>query len=128
DGWMATFYHRLPLLEPGLVRIGWALEGGIAVLDAGSLVAPPEESWFVRWPPFNGSGIPRRFPGELPNPVPGEDQSQWGYPVTLQFLEYTPDPDVKMRLYAGTSRSAPEVPCWYSTPQKPTNTDLAPAG
>ena len=33
DAWMATFYHRLPLLDPGLLRVGYALEGGVAVLD-----------------------------------------------------------------------------------------------
>jgi uncharacterized protein YkwD len=41
DDWMATLYHRIPLLEPGLKRIGYAQErhpirGWITVLDAGS--------------------------------------------------------------------------------------------
>src|SRR6185295_11631593 len=51
DGWMATFYHRLPLLAPGLVRIGWGLEKGTAVLDSGDLVAPSETSAWAAWPP-----------------------------------------------------------------------------
>lgn len=128
DGWMATFYHRLPLIDPGLVRIGWGLENGIAVLDSGSLVGPSEKVCFVPWPPANSKDMPRRFPGELPNPVPGEDQSQWGYPVTLQFFEFAEEADVQMRLYAGGKRGGAQVPCWYSTPKKPTNTELAPAG
>jgi hypothetical protein len=127
DGWMATFYHRLPLIDPGLVRIGWALEKGVAVLDSGSLVAPVEDTRFVTWPHDQSTNVPRRFPGELPNPVPGEDQSQWGYPVTIQFYNYAPEPDVRMRLYVGR-RGGVEVPCHYSTPRKPTNPDLAPAG
>jgi hypothetical protein len=128
DGWMATFYHRLPLLEPGLVRIGWGFEKGIAVLDAASLCAPPDSVCFVTWPPSGGASMPRRFPGELPNPVPGEDQSQWGCPVTLQFFGFEPQPDVRMRLYAGAKRGGTEVPCFYSTPQKPTNPEVAPDG
>jgi hypothetical protein len=127
DGWMATFYHRLPLLDPGLVRIGWALEKGVAVLDSGSLVAPVDATRYVTWPHADARDVPRRFPGELPNPVPGADQSQWGYPVTIQFFNFEPQPDVQMRLYVG-KRGGVEIACHYSTPQKPTNTDLAPAG
>jgi hypothetical protein len=128
DGWMATFYHRLPLLAPGLVRIGWALEKGVAVLDAGSLVAPTERPTWVPWPPKSGAGMPRRFPGELPNPVPDADQSNWGYPVTLQFFGLAAEADVQMRLCVGAKRGAVDVPCHWSTPQKPTNAELAPAG
>ena len=42
DGWMSTFYHRLPLLDPGLVRIGYALANHCGVLDAGTFVSPHE--------------------------------------------------------------------------------------
>lgn len=126
DGWIGTFYHRLPLLDPGLVRIGWGLEGRVAVLDSGSLVAPTEQHVHVAWPAPGEKDVPRRFNAELPNPVPGADQSQWGYPVTLQF--FATDPDVTMHLYAGNQRGGQEVPCHFSTPKKPTNTELAPAG
>lgn len=127
-GWMATFYHRLPLLEPGLVRVGWGLEKGVAVLDSGSLVAPPEKSVWVAWPPAAARDVPRRFAPELPNPVEGEDQSAWGYPVTLQFANFEPEPDVRMRLHLGTTRGGAEVPCHFSTPETPTNPQLAPTG
>lgn len=126
DGWIGTFYHRLPLLEPGLVRIGWGIEGHVAVLDAGSLVAPTEIPVHVAWPASGAKDVPRRFCAELPNPVPGADQSQWGYPVTLQFFEN--DPELTMRLFAGNQRGGQEIPCHFSTPKKPTNTELAPAG
>jgi uncharacterized protein YkwD len=41
DGWLATLYHRLPLLDPDLERIGYAQEllpslNWITVLDAGT--------------------------------------------------------------------------------------------
>jgi hypothetical protein len=126
DGWIGTFYHRLPLLEPGLVRIGWGLEGRVAVLDSGSLVAPTLEPSHVAWPPRDARDVPRRFSPELPNPVPGADQSQWGYPVTLQV--FGNDPQIRMRLFAGSQRGGPEIPCHFSTPKEPTNTELSPAG
>lgn len=126
DGWIGTFYHRLPLLEPGLVRIGWGLEGHVAVLDSGSLVAPTQTPMHVAWPPPQAVNVPRRFCAELPNPVPGADQSQWGYPVTLQT--FGTDPQLRMRLYVGAQRGGTEIPCHFSTPKEPTNTELAPAG
>ncbi len=41
DGWLATLYHRIPLLDPNLRRIGYGqeqhpLRGWVAVLDVGN--------------------------------------------------------------------------------------------
>jgi hypothetical protein len=126
DGWMGTFYHRVPLLEAGLLKIGWAMEKNVAALDCESLVAPADTTGYCVWPPAGATGVPRRFSPEMPNPVPGEDQSPWGYPVTLQFRELSEEPDVTMKLYAGTKRGGSEVPCHYSTPRKPTNDQCVP--
>src|SRR5262249_2347608 len=40
DGWMATFFHRLPILDPDLKRIGWGQaigkrSGWVTVMDTG---------------------------------------------------------------------------------------------
>jgi hypothetical protein len=126
DSWMGTFYHRIPLLEAGLVRIGWGMEKNVAVLDVLSLVGQAETVGHCVWPAAGATGVPRRFSPELPNPVPGEDQSAWGYPVTLQFRELVDDPDVSMKLFVGARRGGPEVPCHYSTPKRPTNPQCAP--
>ncbi|MCG3135973.1 MAG: hypothetical protein HMLKMBBP_03753 [Planctomycetes bacterium] len=124
DGWMGTFYHRLPLTDPELLRIGFALEGGTAVLDCATFVASfPERSW-AAWPPPGGRDVPLRFNAELPNPVPGEDQSKWGYPVTLQLIQES-DEDLSGVSMELLQDGAP-VPCWISSPGKPTNPDLAP--
>lgn len=51
DGWLATLYHRLPLVHPGLNRVGVAFEAGYACIefrtgtDAG--VAAPHP---ILWP------------------------------------------------------------------------------
>ncbi len=124
--WMGTFYHRLPLLEPGLLRIGLGQSGDIVVLDSGSMVAFVNEDWHVAWPPAGARDVPTRFVPELPNPVPGEDQARFGYPITLQVGVRTnqSEAEVTMRLLDGTR----EVPCWFSSPQQPTNAELAPPG
>jgi hypothetical protein len=129
DLWIATFYHRLDLLTPGLGRIGWDMEKDLAVLDASSVVAPPPKPSWVAWPPVGGKDVPRRFGyTEMPSPVPDADQSQWGYPVTLQFFGCAAEADVRMHLFVGTKRGGAELPCHFSTPSAPTNPLLAPAG
>jgi hypothetical protein len=127
DGWIGTFYHRLPLLEPGLLLIGFACEKGVALLDAGSLCAPPELQETVLWPPDGARDVPVAFVPELPNPVPGENQSAFGYPVTLQTWLGTSDIGQRatLTLHEGGETGA-EVPCHLSSPDAPTNPDLAP--
>lgn len=129
DGWMGTFFHRLPLLEPGLFGIGHGNEGRVTVLDTSSLVAVYWGKAWVVWPPRGARDVPRRFQPELPNPVPGEDQSTWGYPITLQAYwperrdEYT----VEMQLYLGEESIGDRVPCHYLTPTEPAFDKLVPS-
>lgn len=125
DGWMGTFYHRLPLLDPGLIRIGWSQEGGVAVLDALGMVAPTADERRVAWPAPSSTGVPRRFAPELPSPVPGEDQAAWGYPITLQLFGPSADADVALRLCLG-KRGGAEVPCHFSSPRRPSNPTVVP--
>jgi hypothetical protein len=127
SNWMATFYHRLPLLSPGLKGIGWGSESGISVLDSGSLVEPwMKDDRFVVWPHDGMRNVPLRFRRELPHPVPGENQNRWGYPITLQgTLRNT---TFTMKLYDGKPTPENLVPCHLSTPWEPTNPELAPDG
>ncbi len=126
EQWMATFYHRLPLLHPLLSRVGLGQSRETVVLDCTSMVQDTWEPWYVGWPSAGASDVPTRFVPELPNPVPGEDQSRFGYPVTLQVgvRSNQSEPRIEMRLLDGDK----VVPCWYSTPQSPTYVDLAPSG
>ncbi len=71
--------------------------------------------------------MPRRFRRELPNPYPGEDQSKWGYPITLQLgpRKKGGAPVVAITLHEGNRDAAP-VDCFLSSPQKPGNPLLVP--
>lgn len=129
-GWINTFYHRLPLLDPGLIRIGYGLRDDVAVLDASSLAGPVLGSWVVSWPHDGMKNVPTAFTPELPNPIPDGDQRTFGYCVTVQC---SPDDwgaiDAigNLRLFVGKP-DGPEVEAWVSSPSAPTNPDLAPAG
>jgi cysteine-rich secretory family protein len=127
DCWLGTFYHRLPLLDPGLLAVGWGSTRGTVVLDAGSIVISPWYEKAVLWPPDKAKDVPTQFQPEIPNPVPGEDQSSWGYPVTLQVWGKDGDAvgTVTMSLHP-KRRAARAVPAHFSTPGRPTNPDLAP--
>jgi hypothetical protein len=125
-GWLGTFYHRLPLLHPGLMRVGWASNDQVSVLDTGSLARPLSGSWHVVWP-FDGmTDVPVLFEKELPSPVPGET-GHLGYPVTLQVPVQAADqapPSIMLALREGTP-NGPEVTCHVSTPSNPSNPDVA---
>ncbi len=125
--WMATWFHRLPLLDPGLMRIGWGLSDAAGVLDTGTFVAPAERAQVVVWPPRGGRAIPRRFAPELPNPFTGRDQSSWGYPITVQLFWLAVEPECGLRLFRGDGVSpSREVACLFSSPDQPGNPELVP--
>ena len=125
EEWMGTFYHRLPLLEPGLLRIGFGWESDVAVMDVTSLWAPPDGTWAVVWPYEGMKSVPLAFLPELPNPVPDVDQETLGYPITLQtgLPEYGRPPiAIEMEL----TLDGAKVDCHFSTPDAPTNVEAAP--
>ncbi|MBK7642904.1 MAG: hypothetical protein IPJ19_07610 [Planctomycetes bacterium] len=126
DGWIGTFYHRLPMITPELRRVAWGSAGKMAVLDVSSFVTPPESDWMVVFPYDGMSNVPPHFLGhEHPNPVPEEEDQDFGYPVTLQLgltSRDEPAPEITLHLFEGKT----EVPCWFSSPSKPTNPKLVP--
>ncbi len=71
DGWMETLYHRLPLIHPGMTRIGVAVTGRYACLQYrpgtdGRVQAPHE----IFWPPADIEETSRTFGGfESPCPT-----------------------------------------------------------
>jgi uncharacterized protein YkwD len=120
DGWMATLYHRRPILSPTLERIGV----GYAKLRDGSYMAAlmfqdgysadVSSKWPVAYPADNQSSVPLEFGEEVPNPIPGGGRA--GYPITLQFPPYDKVTGVRATLVDGSGKA---VAFHLSDPEHP---------
>ncbi len=122
--WLGTFYHRIALLDPGLLGIGFGREKKICVLDCKSLL-DPSGTWTLPYPYDGQRDVPRALVPEIPNPVPERaDQRTLGYPITLQLGADQGTPKVTMTLRA----NGKDVECYFSSPTRPTNPKLAPDG
>jgi phosphotransferase system IIB component len=133
DLWMGSFYHRLPLIDPGVLRLGWGQEDIWWVMDMSSLAAPYDKPYTVVYPYDGQKDVPTAFVGnEFPDPVPepGVDVNEaevLGYPITIQTNpvdEKGEIVDIRMKLMEGDK----EVECHFSSPTKPSNPESAPAG
>jgi hypothetical protein len=137
DGWMGTYYHRLPLISPGVLRLGWGNEDIYWVMDMSSLATPYDKPYVVLWPYEGQKDVPTSFNGnEYPDPVPeGEpgsvDESKiYGYPITIQTNPVTERGDVveiTMKLFEGKDGRT-EVDCVFSSPSKPSNPEAPTPG
>ena len=125
DSWMATLYHRVPILEPGLRSIGFGCargrrQGWATVMNVQSGRDKGPRPHAVFYPAADQVDVPLNFPnsGEEPNPIPEDKDNRAGYPVTAFFPQ-------KERLQNAmgtlTRDKGEEVPCWFSTPEMPAN-------
>jgi hypothetical protein len=126
DEWMGTFFHRLPLIDPGLCGTGLAIDEEVVVLDVASLANRYHGEALVAWPPDGMNDVPLSFVPELPNPVPGEDQSGFGYPFTVQAYwgEELAERTLTLSMFAGQSDDP--VECHVITPDAPLFDRLSP--
>lgn len=124
DEWMATFYHRVLILKPHLKRIGTGMwtEGidlatpSVIETTTGVEGASPAEP--VAYPGPGQKDVDPKFTkmGELPRPVPGQDEKAFGNPITLTFYGGAAS-KVSAKLLLGER----EVDCFLSTADKPSN-------
>lgn len=94
DGWMATVYHRFPLLDPGAHYAGYAQarkdNSVIDVMDFGggptaTGVWLPANPYPLAYPANGQTEVPVSWDGgEVPNPLPPGTPGPVGYPFTLQ--------------------------------------------
>ena len=126
--WLGTFYHRLPLLDPGLFGVGFGQSEEVIVVDTGSLVLAPWKDHVVVWPVPDDEGVPRSFVPELPNPVPAAEMASLGYPITVQlfFLESRTRPRLELELFKGALEDGEAVDAWFIAPDAPLQVELAP--
>ena len=87
DVWMAGMYHRRPMLDPQLERIGV----GCARLPDGMLTAALRfenvtrrgGTWPLAYPADKQTDVLLDYGAEFPNPIPNHGTG--GYAITLQF-------------------------------------------
>ncbi len=124
DEWMVTFYHRVLMLKPRLKRVGTGMwTEGIdlttpSLVETSSGVEGVGGAEPVAYPGPGQKDVEPKFTrmGELPRPMPGEDEKNFGNPVTLTFFEGAPS-KVSAKLLVG----GVEVDCFVSSADKPSN-------
>lgn len=120
DQWMASLFHRIPILDPRLQYVGMAAEKGgkwgwvtLMEVTSGLKGAAPADP--VLWPPDKMKDVPTDLGRELPNPIPKDADGKGGYPVTATFPFGKPVTEASMVLRIGKA----DVPVWLSTPDQP---------
>jgi uncharacterized protein YkwD len=126
DYWMATFYHRIPLLSPDLKAIGVGFvtgergDAGFLVVDCKSRAKPSGVVTATVFPADKQRDIPCFFGmgiGETPSPVPGKDNPAGvGFPVTVTFWNARRVENVRA-VFRGPARQRINV--WPSAPEYP---------
>jgi len=96
DDWMATVYHRFPILEPYNHYVGYAHNAGapvaVDVMDFGAGptaagVWMPATPYPLAYPVDGQSDVPPSWGGaESPSPLPDGVNGPVGYPFTLQAI------------------------------------------
>ena len=118
DVWMAGMYHRRPMLDPQLERIGV----GYARLPDGMLTAALRfenagrraGTWPVAYPADKQTDVPLDYGAEFPNPIP--NQGTGGYAITLQFPPFDKVTGVTAKL---TDAKGNPVQFFLSDPEHP---------
>jgi uncharacterized protein YkwD len=128
DAWMATLYHRVPILEPNLHSIGFGCARGrrfgwVTVMNVGTGRDKGPRPHPVFYPAPDQVEVPLSFPivGEEPNPIPDDEDGKAGYPVTAFFPHDAAPTKASGKLTDGVGK---EIPCWFSSREKPANPSL----
>ncbi len=125
EGWMATLYHRVPILEPSLKKVGFGCARGerlewVTALDVQSGRDKLPRPAPIFWPVDGQTDVPLNFPpgGETPNPIPNDKTGRAGYPITVTFPEKSALQNADAKLEDAQGRP---LACWLSSPASPAN-------
>ena len=117
-GWIQTFYHRIPLLQPNLkeIGIGFYQKGDdiVSVVDCSAGSKGENLKDVVFYPNENQQDIPLSMGPEIPNPV--GQAGDYGFPITLYFTQFQIITNVTFKL---TDKDNSIVDCYISTPDHP---------
>jgi len=118
----ATFYHRLPLMDPSTRSIGVGNSTRYTALDALSDRQPRAWNYPIIVPAPNTFGHPTNFVAETPDPgIPAAIEA--GFPITMTFREGTRihDAQAELRMKGKGGKLGPAVPVLVSAPDAPAN-------
>ncbi len=126
DAWVATLYHRVPILETRIDRIGVGVARGqhgqwVSVVDfLGARTPKIDRDRSVFYPEADQTDVPLAFPagGEVPNPIPDPKIEKAGFPITAIFPILAPLKNAQAELL---DADAKVLPAWFSSPEKPAN-------
>jgi hypothetical protein len=117
-GWMKTFYHRIPLLQPNLkeIGIGFSQIGDytVTLLDCISGLVGESKLPYVCYPADHQVDIPLMMGPE--NPYPAPEKGDHGFPITIFFAQWQKVTSVRFELKDQTNKV---IPCFVSSPEKP---------
>lgn len=120
DGWMATLFHGVPLIDPRLTKVGLGYaksdkSGGFFVVDTsvrdGKATDKP-----VLFPADRQEDVSLNFAPERPDSLPESKDKIAGYPVTAIFPPNATVKDVTASLKDDADN---DIEVWLSTPEKP---------
>ncbi len=82
---IGTINHRLPILDPRYIHIGFGIAAGVEVVDFGAPDwSETSATTWEQWPPDGASGIALSFAGESPDALGAKYPV--GTPITLKYL------------------------------------------
>lgn len=117
-GWINTFYHRIPLLQPDLKEIGIGFYKSkdyvVSLVECISGKQGTPEMDIVFYPAENQKDVPLMMGPEIPHPMGIE--GEYGYPITAYFTKWQKITGVIFKL---TDLKGNLVHCSVSTPQMP---------
>lgn len=123
QAWLDTLYHRLPLINPGLRRVGLGFRSDAnsspVVMRYEAPVATDPNAEPVLYPKNGQIEVPLSFGGELPNPLPDGWPTPVGYPLSMSVSGTA-------KLSGGWATLNDTVlggfvECWVWTAEKPAN-------
>jgi hypothetical protein len=121
DCWMNSLFHRIPIIDPNLKKVGFGYaQGGrwrnITVLDVERGRDKGRTETVVIFPGKDMKQVPLALQrGETPDPIPEDKDKLAGYPITITF----PLGAMVREAAATLTLDGKEVEVWLSTPEKP---------
>ncbi|MCC7478820.1 CAP domain-containing protein [bacterium] len=118
DNWTRTFYHRIGMFDPNLLRVGFGSSGGYQVMDInrGRMKGFGAEAAVVAYPGPGMSNVPSSFKEEIPMPV---SDTKMGIPITVEFFGGLGQEISEVTATITDTRNGNTIPYYMQLPYRP---------